>query len=128
MCEMSLEINPVSNASILVEKWPHIARFLHVESTGWVNAEFHRWDSWTRVMVNPAEEAATYEEWAEFYEWRLESTGDSLQRRGLEQWTDDMAYCCRRAAAYARGEDPGEWLNSWQRRSDRACTGRAVAS
>jgi hypothetical protein len=44
-----------------------------------------------------------------------------------------MVYICRRRAACARVEDLGEWVSSWERRSDLAClgeisTGRAVAS
>ena len=106
----------VARAHEVVNQWPRIARFLNVESTGWISARFHVWDFWT----TPAEQAATYEEWADFYAWRLKSTDDPLQRRGLERWTDDMVYVCRLCAAYARGEDPGEWIPSWQRRSSRA--------
>jgi hypothetical protein len=100
----------------VVNRWPRIARFLNVEPTGWISARFHVWDFWTRETLSPAEQAATYEEWAEFYAWRLKTTGDPLERRRLEQWTDDMVYTCRRCAAYARSEDPGEWIPSWQRR------------
>ena len=41
-----------------------------------------------------------------------------LMRRLVEEWTDSMAYCCRRSAARARGEDPGEWVPQWKRRPD----------
>jgi hypothetical protein len=112
---VSLQIKAAPAASKLAKKWPCIARFLEVESTGWVTATFHRWDSWTRVSLSQAELATTYEEWAEFYEWRLKSTDDRYRHPGLEEWTDDMVYACRRCAAYARGEDPGEWVPSWKR-------------
>ena len=127
---MSVEINHAPGASILIEKFPRIARFLEVESNGWVAATFHWWDFWNRDRVRPAELAAAYEEWAEFYEWRLAERCDELAtnpslRRILERDTDDMTYCCRRAAAYARGEDPGEWVPLWERRSDLAAERRA---
>lgn len=117
---MSFGINPAPGAVIMAEKWPRIARFLEGEPTGWVVARFNVWDIWTRATLSPTEQAAAYEEWADFYLWRLESASDHLQRRGLEHWTDDMVYVCRRCAAYARGENPGEWVPSWQRRQAQA--------
>jgi hypothetical protein len=90
------------------KRWPRIARYLRAESPDWVDGDFHLWDWWVR---DPAERADGYEEWAEFYEWRLalqarELAGDAHGRRIVERWTDDMAYLCRRCAVYARGEDP----------------------
>jgi hypothetical protein len=99
----------------VVNRWPRIRRFLNVESTGWISARFHVWDFWTRETLTPAEQAAAYEEWADFYAWRLEATEDPLERRRLERWTDDLVYVCRRCASYARGEDPGEWVPAWER-------------
>ena len=57
--------------------------------------------------------------WADFFEWRLrEFAGDARARRLLAQWTDSMAYTCRRVAARARGVDPGEWVPQHERRPD----------
>lgn len=51
------------------------------------------------------------------------SAGGRHQRRRLKQWTDDLVYVCRRCAAYARGEDTGQWVPAWKRRRlDPACT------
>lgn len=111
--------------SILVNedspRWPHITRFLHVES-GWVEDDFLTWCI-TRERLTPAERAAGNEEWADFYEWRLaqcadELAGDLSRRRLVERWTDSMAYCCRRSAAWARGENPGEWVPQHVRRPE----------
>lgn len=43
----------------------------------------------------------------------------------LEEWTDEMAYGCRRCAAYARGEDPGEPVPLSVRRPDLYAAKRA---
>lgn len=51
--------------------------------------------------------------------------GDDSKRGLVEEWTDDMAYCARRCAVYARGEDPGEWVPQWERRPDLAAAKRA---
>ncbi|MPZ83106.1 MAG: hypothetical protein GEV28_23020 [Actinophytocola sp.] len=73
--------------------------------------------------MSPVERAAAYEEWADFYEWCLEQraaelAGDRVKRHLVAEWTDSMTYCCRRSAAWARGEDPGEWVPQSQRRPD----------
>lgn len=119
---MTVEINRAPSASILAEKFPRIARYLEVEPDGWIASRAHRW-VWSRDALSPAEQAAGYQEWAEFYEWHLarraeELAGDRVLRRFVEQWTDDMVYLSRRCAAITRGEDPGEWLPSWVRRPD----------
>jgi hypothetical protein len=69
----------------------------------------------------------------DFYEWRLEQRADDLAddrvRRYLTaKWTDSMAYCRRRMAAFARGEDPGEWVLQSRRRPDLDAEDRAIAS
>jgi hypothetical protein len=105
------------------DQWPHIARFLRApDSTGWVDDKFSRWSQHAEEL-SPAERAAAYEEWADFYQWRLtqraaELARDPGKRHLVEEWTDNMAYCCRRSAAWARGEDPGEWVPQSQRRPD----------
>jgi hypothetical protein len=111
------------------KRWPHIRRFLRVEQSGWVEDEFY-W--WWRIehMLSPAEQAAGNEEWADFYEFRLEQraeelAGDDHQRGLVEEWTDDMAYCLRRCAAYARGENPGEPVPLSVRRPDLYAAKRA---
>ena len=96
----------VARAREVVNQWPRIARFLNVESTGWISARFHVRDFWTREKLTPTEQAATYEEWADFYTWRLKAAGDPLYRHRLERWTDDMVSACRLCAAYARGGLP----------------------
>ena len=112
-------------------RWPHIGRFLRIDdSTGWINGEFHRWDWWIR---DAAERADGYEEWADFYEWHLgqrvdELAGDHRKRNHVERWTADMAYCVRRCAAYARGEDPGEPVPLAVRRPDLEAAHRAIVA
>jgi hypothetical protein len=71
----------------------------------------------------PAECAVSYEEWADFYEWRLEQRAEELaadraKRHLVAEWTESMAYSCRRSAAFARGENPGEWTPLSTRRPD----------
>jgi hypothetical protein len=108
------------------ERWPHIRRYLRVEPSGWVEDTFHWWHfANERVSLPSAEVAAAYEEWADFYEFRLEQRAHELavdhHKRGLVvEWTESMAYCCRRCATYARGEDPGEWIPQRERRPDLA--------
>jgi hypothetical protein len=75
------------------------------------------------AQISPAEVAAGYEEWADFFEYRLAQMADELatdpsRRYLMETWMDDMACFCRRCAACARGEDPGEWIPQRQRRPD----------
>jgi hypothetical protein len=58
-------------------RWPHIGRFPRVDSAGGADGEFHGWEWWVRDTLRPADRAAAaYEEWAEFYEWRLEQCPD----------------------------------------------------
>jgi hypothetical protein len=111
------------------KRWPHIKRFLRVESSGDVEDDFHWWWS-AENTLSPAERTAANEEWADFYEWRFEQRADELagdhHKRGLiEEWTDSMAYMCRRCAAFARGDDPGPWVPQWERRPDLAAAKRA---
>jgi len=111
------------NPDGISNRWPHIERFLRVDdSTGRVEDDFH-W--WWRIedTLSPTEQVAANEEWAEFYEWRLaqraaELAGDRVERHLVSEWTDSMAYCCRRSAAWARGEDPDELVPQSQRRPD----------
>jgi hypothetical protein len=51
---------------------------------------------------------------------------DRGKRNIVEKWTDDVAYCARRCAAYARGEDPGEWVPLWERRPDLDAISREI--
>lgn len=104
----------------VMERWPHIRRFLRVEPSGRVEAVFPRWQLAT---LSAAEQAVAYEEWADFYEWRLqqratELAGDPVKHHLVAAWTDSMVYVSRRLAASARGEDPGEWVPQYQRRPD----------
>lgn len=115
----------------LLTRWPHIRRWLWVESSGCVEYDYLSWSLVHRGVDTPnAEVAAAYEEWADFYEWRLVQRADELaedeSRRGLvAEWTDSMAYCSRRCAATARGEDPGPWVQQWERRPDLAAAKQA---
>lgn len=114
-------MSPDSPADVL-SPWPHIQRFLQVESSSWVEDTFHQW-LWNQDTLSPAERAAANDEWADFFEWRLaqqaaELAGDRLKQYLVAKWTDSMAYCCRRSAAYARGEDPGDWIPQHLRSPD----------
>jgi len=89
---------------------------------GRVDDDLSGW-SWRAEELSQEERAAGYQEWADFYEWRLkqrstELAGDRGKRHLVEQWTDSMAYCCRRLAIQARGDDPGEWVSRSERRPD----------
>ncbi|MGH3762969.1 hypothetical protein [Actinophytocola sp.] len=111
-------------------RWPHIARFLHVTASGGVDHEVIPWLS-IDGHLSPAERAAGNEEWADFFEWRLEQradelAGDRIRRHLVEKWTDSMAYTCRRCAAWARGTDPGEWVPQRLRRPDLDAEGEAI--
>ncbi|MGQ0841857.1 hypothetical protein [Actinokineospora sp.] len=113
-------------------RWPHIARYLRVDSTGWVDDDYLRWYfANERVSLPCVDVAAAYEEWADFYECRLEHRIDELavdhrKRTLVACWTEDMTYCIRRCAAYARGEDPGEPVPMSVRRPDLEATHRAI--
>jgi hypothetical protein len=114
------------------EQWPHIARYLREpEPSGWVEDKFANWSRYADEL-SPADRAAGYEEWADFYEWRLVQRADELardpgKRHLVEEWTDSMAYCCRRSAVFARGGDPGEWISDKERRPDLHAQGLARA-
>src|SRR5689334_21257054 len=54
----------------LAERWPRIALFLRVDSGGWISASLHWFDSCRRGW-EPADQAAAWEEFADFYRWRL---------------------------------------------------------
>lgn len=93
-------------------RWPHIARFLHIdEQTGRIDHDYLGFVCDVDDLP-PAIRAAAYEEWADFHEWHLaqrsaELADDPLRRHLVAEWTDSVAYSCRRNAAFARGEDPG---------------------
>ena len=105
------------------QRWPHISRLLRVDSAGTIEGDFISWALRVMATLSPAELAASYEEWADFFEYRLTQRADELAndpnlRYLVEHWTEDMAYLCRRAAVWARGEDPGEWIPQHKRRPD----------
>lgn len=111
--------------SDLSDRWPHIRRALRVDPAGYIDDDFIGWSCGTSGTLTPAEQAAAYEEWADFYEYRLAQRADGLAHdpgllRLMAWWTDNMAYCCRRAAVRARGEDPGEWIPQYERWPDLA--------
>lgn len=105
-------------------RWPLIERYLRVKSSGQVEGDYLSWYLATgRVSLPSMEMAAAYEEWADFYEFRLEQRADELaedhHEHGLvTEWTADMAYCAQRCAAVARGADPGEPVPLSVRRPD----------
>ena len=57
-----------------------------------------------------------------------ELAADRTLRHLVMEWTDSMVYCCRRSAAYARGEHPGEWIAQHVRRPDLDAEGRAIVA
>ena len=114
------------------DRWPHIKPFLPMERSGRDADAFQRWLD-VEENLNPAERAAANEEWADFFEWQLEQRAgeladDRIKRHLVTEWTDSMAYCCRRSAAFARGEDPGEWVPRRQRRPDLDLEGRSIVA
>lgn len=113
-----------------LDRWPHIKQFLRMEPSGWIKVQFPRWYS---VEPSAADEAAAYEEWADFYEWQFrqraaELAGDRIKRYLAATRTDTMAYLNRRLAAHARGEDPGPDIPQWIRRPDLDAEGRAIVA
>jgi hypothetical protein len=114
----------------LSKRFPLIRRFLRVESSGWVESDFLGFFR-LEDTLSPADRAAANEQWADFYEWLLEQradelAGDRIKRHLVAKWTDSMAYCCRRSAAWARGENPGEWISQHIRRPDLDAEGHAA--
>src|SRR5262245_33508698 len=119
---MSVGIKRGSGSLIMEERWPLIARYLDGPPTGWVSARFYSWYWWNWDRLSPPDLAAAYEQWADFYQWRLTQrthrlATDSSLRRILERDTDDLVYLFRWCAAHARGENPGPLLHSWERRA-----------
>jgi len=117
-----------------LNRWRHIARFLWVDAaTGRVDDDYVGWHFANKRVSRPATEvAAACDEWADFFEWRLaqraaELADDRVKRHLVEKWTDSMAYCCRRSATRAKGDDPGEWVPQHERRPDLDAEGRAIA-
>jgi hypothetical protein len=114
-------------------RWPHIERFLVVDdSAGRVDDDFLVFSRLENRLA-PDERAACYEEWADFYEWRLEQRAtelatDRVKRHLVAEWTDGMAYSCRRSAAFARGEHPGTWVPLSARRPDLDAERQAIVA
>lgn len=86
---MSVQEQRFTRAEIS-NRWPHIERYLRVDpSTGSVDDDHPRF---ARVedRLAPAERAASYEEWADFYEWRLadELPADRVGRHLAAEWTE----------------------------------------
>lgn len=115
------------------KRWPRIGRYLRVDNaTGWVDANYTTWYfTHGRTSQQNEEVAAAYDEWADFFEWDLERRADELaadrtKRHLVEEWTDSMTYCCRRAAEWARGIEPGRWIPQHERRPDLAAERRVI--
>lgn len=112
-----------------VSRWPRIQRYLQG-----VNGDFLGWQYATeRISLPNADIAAANDEWADFYEWCLEQRAgelafDRVKRHLIVEWTAEMVYLCRRTAAWARGEDPGEWLALSERRPDVHAEGQAIVA
>jgi len=107
--------------------------FLRVnDSTDSVDGDYPRF--WhVEDRLEPADRAASYEEWADFYKWQLarradELAADHVKRHLVAEWTEGMAYSCRRSAAFPRGEDPGESTPLSVRRPDLAAERRAIVA
>ena len=79
---MSTRITPPDRE--ISDRWPNIELFLRVnETTGRVDGDYLRWHfANERVSLPSTELAAAYEEWADFYEWRLVQRTDELARTG----------------------------------------------
>lgn len=122
-----------ADAAGIAIQWPHLSRFLWVDnSTGRVKEDY---PSFLRAedRLSPAAQAAAYEEWADFYEWRPaqradELAGDRVKRHLVEKWTGSIRYSYLRCAAAARGEEPGEWTPQWVRRPDLDAEGQSIVA
>jgi hypothetical protein len=122
LCRQCVDARHMTVSTGLANRWPHIARFLDLADTrgdGFDMLSFWR----AEKELSPAKQAAANEEWADYFEHRLEQhadelAGDPFRRRLMEMWTDTMAYVCRRCAAHARGKDPGRWIPQHERRPD----------
>lgn len=104
------------------DRWPHIARFLRIDEPAGRIQHDHVGFSCVEDELSPAVRAAAYEEWAKFHEWHLaqrsaELADDPPLRHLVTEWTESMAYSCRRSAAFARGEDPGPRIPQSARRA-----------
>lgn len=112
--------SPVS-ATVDLGRWPRIQYALTVRASGYVDCDYCL--VVRRMDHHGLAQAETWEELAEFYEWRLTTrAGEMAKNPGLrfllETWTDNMCYSLRRSAALARGEDPGPAITQSQRRPD----------
>jgi hypothetical protein len=105
----------------IAQRWPHIKRYVWVNNSDVCVDDYRRWFCVHESTPPPCPELAlAYEEWADYFEWRLTRRADELaadpgKRRVVENWTDSIAYSCRRLAVYARGGDPGERLSPDER-------------
>lgn len=122
-----------AHSGAIANRWPNIERFLRVDdSTGHIEDNYATWSfANDRKTLPAAKKAEALEEWADFFEWRLsrrtaELATDRIKRHLVEQWTDSMAYSCRRSAAWARGDEPGRWVPQRERRPDLDAEGWAI--
>jgi len=117
-------------AEEISNRWPNIGRFLRIDDS--VDDDYPRF--WrVENRLDPAVRAASYEEWADFYEWQLarradELAADRVKRHLVSEWTESMAYSCRRSAAFARGENPGTWVPLSVRRPDLDAERQAIVA
>jgi hypothetical protein len=103
----------------LRRRWPLIARWVEVDPSGWVASGYMWWCAAKRDGLDGAELATCLEQWAHFYEWRRDGeTAEHGWDYTREVWTDGICYVLRRSAAEARGQDPGPWVEQWERRPD----------
>lgn len=116
-------------------RWSHIRMFLSVNNSDvYVEDDFQQWFFTHEPATSPCPKvAAAYDEWADYFEWRLaqravELADDRAKRHLVEEWTDTMAYCCRRSAVWARGDHPGEWVPQRLRRPDLEAEAHAIVN
>ena len=115
---------PSVSATVALDRWPRIQHALTVQDSGYVDCDYPSvvWHMDQQGMRG-VERAETWEELAEFYEWRLTTRAGEMAeapslRFLLETWTDSMCYALRRSAAYERGDDSGPVVEQSQRRPD----------